>query len=73
MYQLAYTNCGDEVKFAVNKLDFVGANNYSGVCELLNLHSNPFLLIGNTSNMKGRQAEMDEVKEELLAFIDDPD
>lgn len=30
VYSLAYPNCGDEIRFAINKLDFIGNANYSG-------------------------------------------
>ena len=31
VYKPSYHNPGDEIKFAINKLDFVGRSNYSGV------------------------------------------
>ena len=73
VFGLAYPSCSDEMKFAISKLDFLGAANYNGVAEILKLHSSPFALRPPPSYfMKGRLLELEELKDEVLHFLADP-
>lgn len=64
IYSLVYLSCNDELKFAVQKLDFLGLGNYNGVTEILKTHASPFVLKNPPSfNMKGRLVELEELKD----------
>ncbi len=74
IYSLVHHSCNDEIKFAIQKLDFLGFTNYNGVSEVLKTHATPFALkTPPTHLMKGRLLEIDELKEEVMHFLAEPE